>query len=632
MYNSVDVDTEAQYQSSIAVDRNVSFKTVVFRRLKLASLAAGAALVILGVINYQNSNNYTLSNLIVFPWEIENAPPPPPSAFETTYAGPYDYMTHDHGAPPDTHRIPVGDYQSYTTDFFSHPVVAQAFSRTSNQDIHSKCSGPNNNIDVWYNEAMVKKDLIDIEAYNAFGLDCRDENAEPLIAFIVVMDMKGQLMNVHAPRTRAESVVMFNTDTVLFSTIADGGVFLWNWKTNDVQRLPVSADAHTVQYSHKRNKFYGLYLDKFAMDKFSPSIAVIFNGENGQVEWQFTPDSSHINYLSVDGDYMYISLRSSGCLQKVDTTTSKVVWTLGGKASGFSVYDADGNFYDTGKKMRNSFRPDAIDKNDLFGSWQHQHRFQHFDDRYYGLFDNNMCSQNRFCDHRSSRFVILGVDENRRIASEVFSYETGDQAVIYGSSDLLPSGNVAGNSYPVTVFPAVPDRQYHVNFQEVTPDGQLVWRVGIKGWNPWNPTDVQRPYSHQSNPSQEPPSGWLTYDVERFYAAPVLTKPCQTTRADGTHVIRTLPHNTVRTQEDMPGVAYLFDSIEKHLISKTFFDFQKSWVPRILEVEVPNEHLNSKLALLVMNSWQDSTPVEIGSLMNLQSCEEVDAHRFRAFV
>eukprot|EP00640_Fibrocapsa_japonica_P000702 CAMPEP_0113936022 /NCGR_PEP_ID=MMETSP1339-20121228/3017_1 /TAXON_ID=94617 /ORGANISM="Fibrocapsa japonica" /LENGTH=568 /DNA_ID=CAMNT_0000938351 /DNA_START=247 /DNA_END=1953 /DNA_ORIENTATION=+ /assembly_acc=CAM_ASM_000762 len=559
------------------------------------------------------------------------APPPqqgPPPGSKSDY----DYMTFRHPPVPQTYRKPPGNFKSYTVDLFSHPKVQDAF-RLAKDHVINACYGPYENIDVFINEDLIEKDLLNGKGYNAFGLDCRNELANPLIAFILVMDMYGNIINVHNPPIRAESVVMFSTDTVLFSCIGGRGVYLWNWMTDEVHKMPFVADAHTVQFSYQQNRYFGLYLDDSAADmsRFDPTVAVSYDADTGRLGWQFEPEYSHINWLSVEGKYAYLSLRSYGCLQKVDMETNEVIWTLGGRASTVDIWDINDNYYSPQTKMRNSYKPHATES--LFGAWQHQHHFDRLDDRFYGLFDNNVCPHG-WCDETGSRMVLLLMDEANLAAAEVFSFDTGDQSRIYGTSILTPSGNVVGNSYHEYVYPSSEDRQYHVNLWEITPDNEIAWRVGIRGMNPWNPDDQQNEYCHAKTPGVEPPTGWLVYDVERFYTSPVVSQPCQTQNMySGSTAIRFLPFNTIRTTDDLPGAAFLFDAGSQGApISQTNFMFPRAWVPRPVEVDVPPNKMNSPLDLLIMNGWQEGTPVAVGMVNQLPYCEQIEAMGYRTFV
>jgi len=341
--------------------------------------------------------------------------------------------------------------------------------------------------------------------------------------------------------------------------------------------------------------------------KNAPSVATAFDADSGEEKFQFVQDGSHINFISTGQDAMYLSARSEGTLQKINIETLEIEWTLGGPSSDFVITNFQGQ----------TFHPEELQGEDA-GSWRHQHKFQHLDDSHFSLFDNHVLEDRSFANGESSRMVILKVDQEARTAEEIFSFDTGDQAVVYGGADVLPSGNVIGCSYPDFVFPEIPDLSYHQNIWEVTQDGDIAWRASFKGPNPKNVFDTTSPFSHRISACDEPPIGWVIYNVERFYEKPLISKPC---KMGGSIFFKA--YNTIRTQNDRPGFIYLIDHTESwEVISKTSFSFQKSWLQEAIEVEVPADIQNQReLTLKVVNEWEDVSLVSVGLFNALASCD-----------
>jgi len=477
-------------------------------------------------------------------------------------------------------------------------------------------------MDVYINEELMQRDLMGpSNGYTVFDLDCRDKDANPLIAFILVMDQYGAIVNVYRPANRAESVVMLDTDRVLFSVIGTkGGVQVWNWRTDEVVALPFEADSHTVQYSHAQGLYFGL-ARAGAANRNAPSVAQAFDAR-GTVVWSYEQPYSHINWLTVDGDYAYLSLRSDASLIKVDRRTNAIVWSLGGKNSDFRITDLDGRVYT--KEMWH-------DKAD-FDMWNHQHKFQYLGGGYFSLFDNHIDSDHAFIRGESSRMVVLQVDERAREAREVFRHATGDRAHIYGSADVVPSGNVLGNSYPDVVAPASADGQYHANLWEVTPEGELAWRVGFKGRNPFDAGDAAgRPHAHAVAPGEEPPVGWVVFNVERLYEEPQLTRPCLVGGGGRGATLRLLPFNTVRTMDAAPGRATLREAGRGgRLLDEVEFQFARAWL-ETGGVELWVEDPAQPLALELANDWGDVRVVDLGKAEDLPLCSSVSHHRLTSF-
>jgi len=506
---------------------------------------------------------------------------------------------------PGTDRKPR-EYVKYSADLFAHPKVQAAFDdvkRIAYQHVYDTCFGPENNIDAYINEKVMDNDLMFNDGMTVFNLDCRDAEANPLIAFIVILDKQGQIVNVHNPPNRAESVNMYSTDTVLFSCISKGGQWLWNWKTDATTKLPWTMDAHTLNYVAATGNFYGL--DRG--DKFSPSTAVGYSSDGDRI-WEYENEGSHINFLSIDGDYAYLSLRSFSCLVKVDMRTNQVIETIGGLDSDFTITDITGEV-------------------STEGGWSHQHKFQHLDDKYASLFDNHVNNEKSFIEDSNSHMRVLKIDSEAKTVSEVFAFDTGDKSRIYGGADVLPSGNVLGNSYPMVVEPAVEDRQYHVNVWEVTPAGELAARFGFKGRNPASPEDAASAFFHSVAPDEEPPIGWMVYNVERLYPAPTLARPCAF-EYNGERFLQLLPFNTVRTQGKAPGTVYLVHGETQALLTKQPFAFHGSWLPQPVSVAVPAEADDGvPLTLVLTNQWGDNRVVELGTFAGLDQCAALTARR-----
>jgi len=534
------------------------------------------------------------------------------------YPGKWRYhLNFRYDQEPSTVRLPKGEVTNNTVNLFSHPKVVAAM---SNQpfEVRQQCDGPVGNIVVWKNQNLVRGDLLEFDGYTVFDLDCRDQEGYTLVAFIIIINMDGEIIAIHNPPIRAESVQMYHTDVVLFSCVNGFGSFLWNWKDDSVHKLPFIADAHTLQYRASDNKFYGCFLDGEELSAFYPTIAVAFDGETGGYTWAYEPEHSHINYITVYGDFAYLSVRTGDRLLKIDMRTNEIVWTLGSKFSDFHFIDHNGNFIDANKNLRNKFKENPADEV-MFGTFHHQHKFQHLTEQYFSLFDNNVCS-GTFCNSEPSRMLVIHLNVPSLTAIEIFSWPTGDQALLYGGADILPSGNLLGNSYHKTIYPQNTDYMFHSNIWEVTLSHELAWRVSFKGFNPWDPSDNINTYPHSTTPSEDTPVGWMIYTVERFHSKPVVSQLCSPANST-IPTLRAMVFNTIRTQEDMPGVLYLYS--ESLLVSKIEFNFQKSFFPVEIEVPVPQHHVNSYLVVVVVNSWEEAKHVQVGKLSELPACVEM---------
>lgn len=489
-------------------------------------------------------------------------------------------------------------------EFFSHNMYEEAGFQAdidANEDDYAKavCGYPTDNYEVFVDSKAVKKDLYGSQGYTVFNLDCRDTDGMDLMAWILIISMNGDIVAGTPLVARAEHVTVIDSSTVLYSTVGGKGAYLWNWRTGDLEREKFIPDAHTIAYIHSRDTFYGLLNDKEARIHHSPSVATEYDHEHGDALWSFPPpvENAHVNFLSLSGDNLYLSMRSAHALFKVNRMTNEVDWVLGGLSGTVDIIDINGEWIGAGGK----YQP-----------WSFQHKFQHIDDRYMSMFDNHVDSHREFIDGGNSRMVILEMDEFNNVAKEKWVHDTGDQATIYGSADLLPTGNVLGNSYHQVVDPSDPDRKYHVNIWEVTPDNEIAWRVGFMGRNPWDPEDTTSVYS-KSVVDAEQPVGWLIYNAERFYESPVVHEPCVVRAAQQT--IRIAVFNSVKAQEDLPGIVRIFGENSKELLYSKEFSFHKAWLPRIVSIPTVDAgvRIDEPWVMVVENSFGEKTAIHLGS-------------------
>jgi hypothetical protein len=126
-------------------------------------------------------------------------------------------------------------------------------------------------------------------------------------------------------------------------------------------------------------------------------------------------DFFHMNSISLTPDnQLLISSRHTCALYKVSRTTGKVLWTLGGKSSSFTV------------------APDAV-----FGF---QHHAIYEDEDTIRLFDNGSDGATTL---HNSRVAWIRADTKRKTASLVNSMTVpGIQATAMGSAQRLPNSNV----------------------------------------------------------------------------------------------------------------------------------------------------------------------------------------------
>jgi len=571
---------------------------------------------------------------------------------------PFGQMAPEH--PAGKNRFPK-NYDFFTVDLFANPVIQQALSslrEKKDADLKAACSGPTGNIDLFINQNAFTADLVYEEALTAFGLDCR-LTAGQEIAFLGVVDELGNVQNIVQLPHRAQSMAMYNSTTVLASTTS--GTYLWNYARGLLNKLAIEAGPAAMAFRSLENKFYGQcpksghgasaeaelqeeVFDEADEDADDMNSICSFDGTTGKTLFTGDPEGFYwqdndakFNYISFNGDSLYVSEGRKSALKKVDMKTGEVEWNMGGPNNDFTVFDFEGDVI----MQAGQAAPDAED--DSFGmaaktnmqAWSHLSRFQSVDGKYFTLFDNQVAGSKKasMVDDtvHSSRMIVLFVDEENRVAREIYSHNVGDASSFYGGCDILPSGNVLGSSYPEWVYPDTLDMQYQQNIWEVNPNGRVAWRVAIKGLNPMAPSDVASPYpkylNNMNGNNEHIPIGWNIMSVERFYNKPIFTQPCSLVVNDRNYVMVT-PFNSVRTQEDTPGVIMLASiAADPVALVRQEFMFQKSWLPRPISMEVPSDRVDDPLYVTLMNHWGEATGVDIDPFSTLQECQNRDNNR-----
>ena len=132
-------------------------------------------------------------------------------------------------------------------------------------------------------------------------------------------------------------------------------------------------------------------------------------------------DAYHVNSIQLlPDDQLLVSMRNTSAAYLIDASTGRILWTLGGKHSSFSI-PSTARF-----------------------SWQHD--VQLLTNGNVTLFDDACCEElrgGRFArpDH-ASRGLVLRLDQAQHTVSRVAAYSHGSRTSAFlGSMQLLPNGN-----------------------------------------------------------------------------------------------------------------------------------------------------------------------------------------------
>jgi hypothetical protein len=139
------------------------------------------------------------------------------------------------------------------------------------------------------------------------------------------------------------------------------------------------------------------------------------------VDWTH---ANAVNWSPADGN-LVVSMRNQDWVIKIDyaggTGDGHVIWRLG----------QDGDF--------------AINSQDSYPWFSHQHNAHYIDDTTLALFDNGKTRGDDSGDY-NSRGQVLALDEHNLTATPVLSAYLDNYSPVYGSAQRLPNGNFVFNS------------------------------------------------------------------------------------------------------------------------------------------------------------------------------------------
>jgi len=304
-----------------------------------------------------------------------------------------------------------------------------------------------------------------------------------------------QATNFTAAQYRGEPVLVWWEGKILQSGYGQGEAVIVNRSYQEIARVRAaggrSMDLHALTVTPQGTALFTCYPESVPMD-----LSSINGPKNDQVlgsiiqevdiatgrllfEWHGLeqipvnvseePMSAPYDYLHVnsiqqlsDGNLL-VSARHTWAIYKLERSTGKVIWTLGGKGSDFRM----------GKNAQFFWQHDATQVNDSVLT----------------VFDNG--TNGPIDSEKQGRGLVLDVDETRRTATVRHAYTTPQHllAGAMGSVQILPSGRVM-------VGWGV---QSHTS--EFTADGELLVDAALPAgiysyrglWLPWGAVPHHKP-------------------------------------------------------------------------------------------------------------------------------------------
>jgi Arylsulfotransferase (ASST) len=257
-----------------------------------------------------------------------------------------------------------------------------------------------------------------------------------------------QVTNFTTAEYRGEPVLVWWEGKILSSGYGQGEAVLVDRSYREVARVQAangrSMDLHALTLTSQGTALFTCYPETVTMDlssmngpKSNPVLGSIIQEvdiASGRLLWEWhglqhipvtaseEPMADPYDYLHInsiqplsDGS-LFVSARHTWALYKLERSTGKVIWTLGGKQSSFHM-GSGAQFF-----------------------WQHD--AVHVSDQVLTVFDNG--TNGPIKSEPQARGLELAIDESRRTASVRRAYTTADRLLpgAMGSVQILPSGNV----------------------------------------------------------------------------------------------------------------------------------------------------------------------------------------------
>ena len=171
-----------------------------------------------------------------------------------------------------------------------------------------------------------------------------------------------------------------------------------------------------------------------------------------------------------------VSCRATNSFLKVDVASKRTRWALGGRWGNFTLYDLDGREYAPGTSL-----------------WHGQHNAEWFGEQPGNASAGATVSEvlmfdNAYDEGKSSRMLIVEVDEAKLEAREAWEFKTGAYTPVYGDNDRLPTGNLLGsfwlNSFDVEEWSDAGDAETRDAYEQFDARAmELVRATKLRAWS-----------------------------------------------------------------------------------------------------------------------------------------------------
>lgn len=317
-----------------------------------------------------------------------------------------------------------------------------------------------------------------------FGLLNYDPaNASKVLqSYLVNVRTDGQVLNLRRANDQSGDyfeVKYLNQDTIMFEGEPGLATHFWNLNTNqtvdfpnlrnyhhDICYNPVSGNFLVLRNYFRNVNGSNVYYDTIEMDNSSGAALWVWDTyDHFPLSWasNFNSTVAYGNGTALDfthcnsimWDYQenvtYLNARHLDTFFKINMTTGNVIWGCG-KHGNFTLLTANGTA--------------------VSSLWYHSHATAEVAPNTFVMFDNDYHNETNPNDAHS-RILIVNVDESRKVAQEIWSWEAPVDfwAPFWGKADVLPNGD------RIAVF-GTPTKTYNSTIgaviAEVNVQGQLV--------------------------------------------------------------------------------------------------------------------------------------------------------------
>ena len=210
-----------------------------------------------------------------------------------------------------------------------------------------------------------------------------------------------------------------------------------------------------------------------------------------------------------------------------------------------------------------------------------------------------------------SRLLIVSLDDASEVASLVWEYKLGVYSQAFGDCDPTPAGNIMG-SYWSSKYDVKAGQQLAGIIEVTRETKEVAWHLKVYG-PPCAANSTGGVNYGNGTCETNTYHGWEMFSVERFYAAPVLANPGNSSGAPlcaGGELSFTV-FDSFKASSIYPGHFKLVEVHTGHVAASGTFHFAAHWRRTVVtaDVDLMSRHADSAtdVELIVWNTRNKTT-------------------------